>query len=701
MGDSDDEETAMLRAMRSTAARMDARGGGGGMQALLDKQRRAQQAAASRNASFFDDDDAPSAAKKARTRSPPGRQEGRPEPLVLEPAADEDAALRAMFPGGFGAAKKKTGAPAAASNRAPSPPRGGPARPPPPEGVDDLPGPRRPTHSAEDPGGGAGSDPNDPSRGSESDSGDDDAVEEHDDYLPLQCEAALRGHAKIVTALAVEHTGSRLLTGSHDYTVKIYDFAGMRRDLRAFREITPSDGYPVHALSWSPSGDRFLVVTGSPQPKLYDRDGRELGELDKGDMYIRDLKNTKGHCSPCTSGQWHPTEANTLLTSGADGSMRLWDAARVGDARGAQRSVVKPQLARPGRVRVTACAFSPDGAMIAGGVTDGSVQIFPASGSASYRSASVGLVLPPSQQCHLDNSWSFASRAKTSFRNAHPAGETITSVAFSRDGRTILSRCGDGTLRVWDVRKADAPVRTFDDLETQNEETCCAFSPNEEYFFTGVDAPMGRADRGDGALVVFDKAKLEMVRKVGTPGNCVAALWHPRLNQVFLGCGDAKGGETRGLYDATRSQRGLLTCVGKKTRLESTSDFVSVDVKKIAYTPHALPMFREPMPGRKADGESLRAKRKDAVRTKIPQPPVKGVGVGGALGGTNGTLLTQHIMKNSDMLGEKNWRTQDPREAILRHAKDAEENPWRTKNAYAETQPEPIFHESEDEEEED
>ena len=133
MGDSDDEETAMLRAMRSTAARMDARGGGGGMQALLDKQRRAQQAAASRSASFFDDDDAPSAAKKARTRSPPGRQEGRPEPLVLEPAADEDAALRAMFPGGFGAAKKKTGAPAAASNRAPSPPAE--ARAPPREGA--------------------------------------------------------------------------------------------------------------------------------------------------------------------------------------------------------------------------------------------------------------------------------------------------------------------------------------------------------------------------------------------------------------------------------------------------------------------------------------------------------------------------------------------------------------------------------------
>lgn len=30
------------------------------------------------------------------------------------------------------------------------------------------------------------------------------------------------------------------------------------------------------------------------QPKVYNRDGKELGELPKGDMYIRDMKNTKG-----------------------------------------------------------------------------------------------------------------------------------------------------------------------------------------------------------------------------------------------------------------------------------------------------------------------------------------------------------------------------------------------------------------------
>ena len=41
---------------------------------------------------------------------------------------------------------------------------------------------------------------------------------------------------------------------------------------------------------------------------MYDRDGRERGESLQGDMYIRDLRNTKGHVSPCTNGAWHPLD---------------------------------------------------------------------------------------------------------------------------------------------------------------------------------------------------------------------------------------------------------------------------------------------------------------------------------------------------------------------------------------------------------
>ena len=56
------------------------------------------------------------------------------------------------------------------------------------------------------------------------------------------------------------------------------------------------------------AGDAFLAITGSARIKVYDRDGRERGESLQGDMYIRDLRNTKGHVSPCTNGAWHPLD---------------------------------------------------------------------------------------------------------------------------------------------------------------------------------------------------------------------------------------------------------------------------------------------------------------------------------------------------------------------------------------------------------
>lgn len=55
-------------------------------------------------------------------------------------------------------------------------------------------------------------------------------------------------------------------------------------------------------------GDAFLAVTGAGQAKIYDRDAHVRGEFMRGDMYIRDMKNTKGHIAALTSGQWHPVD---------------------------------------------------------------------------------------------------------------------------------------------------------------------------------------------------------------------------------------------------------------------------------------------------------------------------------------------------------------------------------------------------------
>lgn len=58
----------------------------------------------------------------------------------------------------------------------------------------------------------------------------------------------------MVSTLDVDPAGSRLLSGSRDYNLHIFDFNGMKSDMRAFRSLKPSEGHPVLGLSWSPTG---------------------------------------------------------------------------------------------------------------------------------------------------------------------------------------------------------------------------------------------------------------------------------------------------------------------------------------------------------------------------------------------------------------------------------------------------------------
>lgn len=60
-----------------------------------------------------------------------------------------------------------------------------------------------------------------------------------------------------------------MLSGSYDYTVRMYDFQGMNSKLQSFRQLEPFEGHQVRSLSWSPTSDRFLCVTGSAQAKVF------------------------------------------------------------------------------------------------------------------------------------------------------------------------------------------------------------------------------------------------------------------------------------------------------------------------------------------------------------------------------------------------------------------------------------------------
>lgn len=69
---------------------------------------------------------------------------------------------------------------------------------------------------------------------------------------------ACTGQGKVVTSLDVDHSGSRLLAGSRDYSLRMFDFNGMKSDMRSFRRLEPSDGHPVHSVSLSPTGQHLV-----------------------------------------------------------------------------------------------------------------------------------------------------------------------------------------------------------------------------------------------------------------------------------------------------------------------------------------------------------------------------------------------------------------------------------------------------------
>ncbi|GBF89454.1 hypothetical protein Rsub_02026 [Raphidocelis subcapitata] len=718
--ESDDEELAELRAAR--AARQ-----GGGAATLSQLRQLQQRAEAARHEADVEGPPRPAPApvgppRRAAALRDDDDDDDEDGPVVVGDVMEEepdrmDDEIRSALPMSFGKQEvKSTVAEAAHAKTKRAGPAIGPPRPPPKQqqqqqqavmgpprpparagdgGGEDLVGPPRPP-----PGSGSGSGSDDEGGGGGGGGSDDDgggggsADEDEDPYrLPITHEVVLTGADRAVTCLAVEHTGSRVAAGSMDNVIRLYDFNGMRSDLRPFREITPHEGHPVFSVSWSPTGDSFLAVTGSAQAKIYDRDGREKGEFVRGDMYIRDARNTKGHVSGLTGGVWHPSDRFTAMTASEDGTVRIWDTWNL-----AQKTVIKPTLAAPGRVSVTSCAYNSDGRLIAAGLMDGTIQVWSVGGKFG-RSAAIGAVQPPTAQHIEKQGWSYVSKPSQVARRAHEPQTEITGLAFTQDDTTLVSRGTDGTLKIWDLRAFKSPLKTFEGLPANYSTTNVALSPDERLVLTGTAAPdtrgAGGGGDGSGAVVFIDRRELRVVRALGVPAHAAAVAWHDRINQIFVGVGNRRCGGTHVLYDPTLSERGALLPVARAPRAATELDFAAPLLIK---TPHALPMFRDEDAGgmgRKRGREPQQVERAKAMR---PDPgPASGKGRQGRIGTTGGTLLTQHLLRQKGGLvgGEEEM---DPREAILRHAGKEDEISMLTA-AYAKTQPAPIYAEPSDDEE--
>ncbi|KAA0187433.1 hypothetical protein HAZT_HAZT009261 [Hyalella azteca] len=489
-----------------------------------------------------------------------------------------------------------------------------------------------------------------------------DADEDDDDDdghgLPVSHELPLTHGTKAVSSVTMDPSGSRLVSGSIDYEVKYWDFQGMDVCHESFRKLCPYDGYPINAVDYSCTGDKVLAVSGSSQAKVYDRDGAELFECAKGDMYIQDMGKTKGHVSGITDACWHPRDKEEFLTSARDGTCRIWHTSKPS----CQKHVIKPRSAIGLKAKPTTCCYSHDGLTVACVCDDGSIQMW------DHRKSYVNTIV--------------------NVRDCHTKGTNTSSICFSYDNKYYGTRGMDDTLKLWDIRKTRSAVFTATGLFNRFDMTDCLFSPNDQLLVTGTS--MNKGDK-NGSLLMFNRNtwNLEHCMPVGE-SHIVSLFWHPRLNQICVGCGD---GKIRLLYDPIRSHNGAVLAAGKRRKRVKDGGIV---LSQQIITPHALPMFREE---RHKSTRKLELKdRKDPVKSRRPDLPLGNAGTGGRVT-SGGSTLSSYIIRN---LGLQNKKIEDdegdPREALLKYHDLAKNDPYWVSPAYAATQPKPIFREPDEDE---
>jgi WD40 repeat protein len=504
----------------------------------------------------------------------------------------------------------------------------------------------------------------------DSDDDSDSDYDDDDDEFPVSHELVVKTHDRAVTTIALDPSGARLITGGNDCVLKLHDLGTLTPNtIRAFKTVDPfttkpsdtAESHSIHQVLISPlSGSQFLCITATPQARLFTRDGEQTAEFVKGDMYLRDKHNTKGHTSEITSGAWHPTNRNRFVTAGTDSTVRIWDV----NKRMKQEEVIvhKSRAAgSAGMTRMTAIAWgaAADGgsSMLVSAALDGSLVMW--GGEGPYH------------------------RPTAEIRDAHARDTWTSGLDISADGRLVITRGGDDTIKLWDTRKFKTPLNTTAHASTSGQypTSNIKFAPNSGSIITGSET---------GHLHILNPATLrpELVTPV-TPGSpLISVAWHPKLNQIFTG---SANGQTTILFNPAMSTAGALTVLSKAPKKRHLDDdaTLTVDMDPLGMAGEAhdpasqLTSFsaRHPTIGLTASGKS-----RDPRRPHIPAvtPFAKS---------TPDQKFVMEQIEGSDM------RDEDPREALLKYApKPGEKNVFT--GAWDKTQPKAVYKEYDSDEEE-
>ena len=346
--------------------------------------------------------------------------------------------------------------------------------------------------------------------------------------------AALEGHEGAVNSVAFSPDGTLLASGGEDGSGRVWNI-----DTESEPILLEGNTGPINALAFSPDGTN-LASGGDTSNKVllvWDvRSGEVLGTIQVQEQYIG-LIEWAHNDQPAKiySVVFVPSESS-IFAAGEILSRFFWH-------RDAQQSASVNNQWSGSDPDIMSISFSPDGAFVAMGRSDGLfIQV-----------ESTCCVEPP--ETSIDNSvplahltdiatravtfnsdgsilasgggdgavqlWAITEMAQESLTELTGHADTITSVAFSPDGTLLVSSSLDGTLRLWNV-EAQAEIAVLSGDEGV-EYRAVAFSPDGSLIASaGSDGivrlwGVGEAETGDeGNQSEISTETTEIVTSFGT-----------------------------------------------------------------------------------------------------------------------------------------------------------------------------------------
>lgn len=329
----------------------------------------------------------------------------------------------------------------------------------------------------------------------------------------------LEAHAGSVNAMAISPDGSHIASGHSDETLRLWN-AGTGEPIGV-----PLEGHKlaVNAVAFSPDGTRIVSGSWGPSLRLWDARTAESIGVGEGGAVLSLAFSPDG--ARIVSGGHLPGAA----TGVKDDDVRMWDGhngAPIGDP-------------RPGHQRmVNTVAWSPDGTLIASGSVDTTVRVWDAQSAQAIGAPLEGHFEPVNSVAfdpagrRIVSGGDDSTIRVWSIRNDMTFGAQLGhqtspgAVVFSRDGSRIISGHQDGRLRFWDSRTRALLGSTPE--QDSGDVLSLAISPNGERIVSG---------HSDGLLRIWGIRSAELIGKPleGHLGQIRSVAWSPDGTRIASG----------------------------------------------------------------------------------------------------------------------------------------------------------------------